>query len=325
MSKVQGMNQNVPRTTTHVESGNISFTPQQFEQLLRSVEQMGTFNGAEKEDLIYDIGASDHMTRVHDSIFDPYLLKIRSKIKLPNGDTSVISHAVKVKLSNGLLLKDVLVDLTTSKVRCVGKMKVGLYHLVNVPSDKIDTVFTNMFEKQVTLVRSDNALEFVKALVSNPSKTADKFDPRGVPYVFLALEANGTWELTHLPPGKKAIWVDYQQTSAPVAKMMIVKSLLAVAAVKRWSICQMDVSDAFLHGDLLEEMYMKPPLNYLGQGKSAENLLDQSLVYPESPTLVHMQAIKHLLRYLQKSPGQEVQKASCVSKSSVEAEYRAIA
>ncbi|GKF24579.1 cysteine-rich receptor-like protein kinase 8, partial [Tanacetum coccineum] len=56
------------------------------------------------------------------------------------------------------------------------------------------------------------------------------------------------------------------------------------------------------------------------QGDAGTPLTD-----PESPTLVHMQAIKHLLRYLQKSPGQEVQKASCVSKSSVEAEYRAIA
>nr|GEV31986.1 cysteine-rich RLK (receptor-like protein kinase) 8 [Tanacetum cinerariifolium] len=61
------------------------------------------------EDGIYDIGASDHMTPVHSSVFYPYLLKIKPQIKLPNGDTLVISHVGKVKLDNGILLKDVLV------------------------------------------------------------------------------------------------------------------------------------------------------------------------------------------------------------------------
>ncbi|GKB14154.1 cysteine-rich receptor-like protein kinase 8 [Tanacetum coccineum] len=54
--------------------------------------------------------------------------------------------------------------------------------------------------------------------------------------------------------------VDYQETFAPIAKMVIIKSLLAVAVVKRWFRCQMDVSNAFLHGDLLKKFYMNPPL-----------------------------------------------------------------
>nr|GFA02607.1 serine carboxypeptidase S28 family protein [Tanacetum cinerariifolium] len=45
----QSRNQFVPRTATHVKSGNISFTPQQFEQLLKSVQHMGVFNAAEEE------------------------------------------------------------------------------------------------------------------------------------------------------------------------------------------------------------------------------------------------------------------------------------
>nr|GFA00670.1 cysteine-rich RLK (receptor-like protein kinase) 8 [Tanacetum cinerariifolium] len=112
---VQNRNQFANRTAAHVESGNISFTPQQFEQLLRSVQQFGLITGSEEEidhhyvaagiaclnsqiDLLellenwYDIGASDHMTPVHESVFDPYSLKIKPQIKLPNGDTSVISH-----------------------------------------------------------------------------------------------------------------------------------------------------------------------------------------------------------------------------------------
>ncbi|GKB54285.1 retrovirus-related pol polyprotein from transposon TNT 1-94 [Tanacetum coccineum] len=111
-----------------------------------------------------------------------------------------------------------------------------------------------------------------------------------------ALELNGTWEITDLPPSKKPIdchWifktklkadgtkdrkksrlvvngnrqrkgVDYQETFAPVAKMVTVKALLAVAAMNNWKVCQMDVSNAFLHGDLFEDVYMKLLMGYTG-------------------------------------------------------------
>ncbi|PWA81857.1 hypothetical protein CTI12_AA183640 [Artemisia annua] len=123
---VQGRNPNVTRTVAHVESGNISFTPQQFEQLMKSVQQMGAYSGGDEDfdhqfaagiaclnsqldllellhDWIYDTGASDHMTPEDENIIDPYQLQIKPQIKLPNSDTSVISHVGKVKLNNGTL------------------------------------------------------------------------------------------------------------------------------------------------------------------------------------------------------------------------------
>ncbi|KAL3511542.1 hypothetical protein ACH5RR_024259 [Cinchona calisaya] len=103
-----------------------------------------------------------------------------------------------------------------------------------------------------------------------------------------------TWDLADLPPEKSAVgckWVykikthsdgtierykaclvakgfaqeygiDYEETFAPVARLTSVRSLLAVAASRRWSLFQLDVKNSFLNGDLIEDVYMKPPHGY---------------------------------------------------------------
>ena len=58
---------------------------------------------------------------------------------------------------------------------------------------------------------------------------------------------------------KQEYGVDYDETFAPVAKMTTIRTVLSIAASKGWSLHQMDVKNAFLHGDLTEDIYMTPP------------------------------------------------------------------
>ena len=126
-----------------------------------------------------------------------------------------------------------------------------------------------------------------------------------------ALNGNGTWNLVHLPTGKKVIrcrWVfaikvnpdgsvarlkarlvakgyaqtygvDYSDTFSPVAKMAYVRLFISLAAIHNWDLHQLDIKNAFLHGDLQEEVYMEQLPGFVTQGEIGKVCRIRKLLY----------------------------------------------
>ncbi|KAL4580545.1 hypothetical protein LXL04_016743 [Taraxacum kok-saghyz] len=137
-------------------------------------------------------------------------------------------------------------------------------------------------------------------------------NPEWIKAMNLELEAlyrNNTWEITDLPKGRKPIgcrWIykikyksngeierykarlvakgynqregiDYEETFSPVAKIVTVRIVITLAVNKKWNLYQFDINNAFLYGNLEEDVYMTLPQGYHTEGDTRVCKLLRSL------------------------------------------------
>ena len=57
--------------------------------------------------------------------------------------------------------------------------------------------------------------------------------------------------------------IDYSDTFSPVAKLTYVRFFISLVASHDWDLHQVDIINAFLHGDLQEEVYMEQPSGFV--------------------------------------------------------------
>ncbi|PNY13664.1 receptor-like protein kinase [Trifolium pratense] len=115
---------------------------------------------------------------------------------------------------------------------------------------------------------------FVSALssVSIPKTIQEALSHPGWKHAILdemsALDSNGTWELVPIPSGKSIVgcrWL-FNVKVGPDGQIDRLKARLVAKGYT-----QLDIKNAFLHGDLEEEIYMEQPPGFVAQGECDDN------------------------------------------------------
>jgi hypothetical protein len=214
---------------------------------------------------------------------DPYLASISNptSVLAPETSTPPENSSPPETASNPLLSYSSSHPMITRSKNHITKPKPTLDGMIRYPLPKslLTVAHTTIFEPEPTC--------FITAAKSHAWRQAMNLE-------FDALLQNQTWTLVLSHPSQNLIgckWVfrvkrtadgsierhkarlvakgfhqqsgvDYDETYSPVIKPTTVRTVLSIAISSGWSLRQIDIQNAFLHGNLLEEVFMSQPPGY---------------------------------------------------------------
>ncbi|XP_071740533.1 uncharacterized protein [Rutidosis leptorrhynchoides] len=156
----------------------------------------------------------------------------------------------------------------------------------NPPTGTNDNDLPNHTEKLTSAIYSEEIPTSVEQALKSPKWR------KAMENEMEALTTNNTWEKCILPESKKPVGtglvakgytqtygVDYSENFSSVAKIDTIRVLFSVAANKDWPLHQFDVKNAFLHGDLKEEVYMEGPPGFTSDFREREVCLLKKSLY----------------------------------------------
>ncbi|SJL14967.1 uncharacterized protein ARMOST_18444 [Armillaria ostoyae] len=145
-------------------------------------------------------------------------------------------------------------------------------------ADALEIAFQAVMEVVMKASSPDNEPKTLAEAMSRPGEEADRWY-EAAQQELAALQESGTFELIELPPGRKAIaryvvkgysqrpGFDYTETFSPTPKWSAIRTVLALAALEDLELWSVDISSAFLNGDLQEEVYLEQPEGFETKGK----------------------------------------------------------
>lgn len=157
----------------------------------------------------------------------------------------------------------------------------------------MDGIFKHKLQFSFNVIKDPSS---ISPLPRSPhAALKDKNWKSAMNYEYQALVKNRTWDLVPRPPGvniTQCLWlykhkfrsngllerhkarlvcngrsqqvgVDFGNTFSPVVKLATIRTVLSLVMSRKWSIHELDVKNAFLHGNLKEIVYMHQPPGFV--------------------------------------------------------------